>query len=47
MAGKIELLEYEEKIFKIFKERWQKIKKNGWTQNNIAKKLGCTQGHFS
>lgn len=47
MAGKIELLEDEEKIFKIFKERWQKIKKNGWTQNDIAKKLGCTQGYFS
>jgi transcriptional regulator with XRE-family HTH domain len=47
MAGKIELLEDEEKIHKIFEERWKKIKRNGWTQNDIAKKLGCTQGYFS
>ena len=38
MAGKIELLEDEEKIHKIFEERWKKIQRNGWTQNDIAKK---------
>ena len=47
MTEKIELLEYEEKILKRFKERWQKIKKNGWTQNKIAKISNCTQSYFS